>query len=98
MMSTDDRPVPTVPAGLVLAPIGRRALGAMLDQLIVLIPVAVGIVASGFRPGEELDPDAVFALNAAAVVTAFVYALVMIGFLGRPVGRQVRHRYPSRAL
>ena len=87
MMSTDDRPVPTVPAGLVLAPIGRRALGAMLDQLIVLIPVAVGIVASGFRPGEELDPDAVFALNAAAVVTAFVYALVMIGFLGRSVGK-----------
>jgi uncharacterized RDD family membrane protein YckC len=84
---TDERPALTVPSGLVLASIGRRALGTILDQLLVLVPVAIGVVISGFRPGDDLTDDTLLWLNAISVGLAFVYELLMIGFLGRTVGK-----------
>ena len=71
--ATDDRPAPAVPSGLVLASLGRRALGAILDQFLVLIPVAIGVVISGYRPGDDLADDTLLWLNAIAVSVAFVY-------------------------
>jgi uncharacterized RDD family membrane protein YckC len=87
MMSTDDRVAPSVPAGLVLAPLTRRALGAALDQFLVLVPVAIGLIVSGFRPGEKIETDTLYLLNIIVVVVAFTYELVMVGFLGRTVGK-----------
>ncbi len=87
MFTTDDRPAPTVPVGLVLATLRRRALGAILDQLLVLLPVAIGVVISGYRPGDDLDENTLIWLNAVAVGVAFLYELLMVGFLGRTVGK-----------
>ncbi len=87
MFATDDRPAPTVPAGLVLATLRRRALGAILDQFLVLVPVAIGVVISGYRPGDDLADDTLVWLNAIAVSVAFLYELLMVGFLGRSVGK-----------
>ncbi len=85
--ATDDRPAPAVPSGLVLASLGRRALGAILDQFLVLIPVAIGVVISGYRPGDDLTEDTLLWLNAITVMVAFVYELLMIGLVGRTVGK-----------
>lgn len=76
-----------VPAGFVLATIPRRALGALLDQLVVLVPVALGVVAWGYRPGDELGDDALLALNLATVAVAFVYETVLIARFGRTLGK-----------
>ena len=84
---SDERPVPTVPSGLVLAHLGRRALGAVLDQFLVLLPVAVAIVAVGYQPGDELDEGDVLLITLAAIGVGFVYQTVMIGALGRTVGK-----------
>jgi uncharacterized RDD family membrane protein YckC len=78
-----------IPAGVVLAPIGRRALGAIIDQLLVIVPVAVGVVISGYRPGSSLTDETLLWLNAISVIVGFVYEAVMIGFLGRTVGKIV---------
>jgi uncharacterized RDD family membrane protein YckC len=77
----------TVPAGLVLASIARRAGGAVIDQLLVFVPVAVGAVAYGYRPGDTLTDDALLVLDVATAVTAFAYAALLIGFFGRTVGK-----------
>lgn len=87
MFATDDRPAPTIPAGLVLATLLRRALGAILDQVLVLVPVAIGVVVSGYRPGDDLSSEALLWLNAITVGVAFLYELLMVGFLGRTVGK-----------
>lgn len=87
MIPSDQRSAPTVPSGGVLASLGRRALGAVLDQFLVLIPVAVGVVASGYRPGDELTESSLLWLNAVTVAVAFVYEVLMIGLWGRTVGK-----------
>ena len=87
MQPADDRPAPTVPSGLVLAPFGRRILGALLDQLLVLVPVAIGVVLAGYRPGDDLSDDELLLMNAITVGVAFVYETVMVGVFGRTVGK-----------
>lgn len=87
MHPSDDRPAPTLPSGLVLAPFGRRILGALLDQLLVLIPVAIGVVLAGYRPGDDLSDDELLLMNAITVGVAFVYETVMVGVFGRTVGK-----------
>jgi uncharacterized RDD family membrane protein YckC len=86
-MTADERAVATIESGGVLAPLSRRALGAILDQLIVLVPVAVGVVVSGYRPGDELSTSSLLWLNAITVAVAFVYETSMIGLIGRTVGK-----------
>ena len=87
MFATDDRPAPTIPSGLVLATLRRRALGAILDQMLALVPVAIGVVVSGYRPGDDLSSESLLWLNAITVGVAFLYEVLMVGFLGRTVGK-----------
>jgi uncharacterized RDD family membrane protein YckC len=87
VIPTDDRAAPAIPSGGVLASLGRRALGAILDQFLVLLPVAVGFVVSGYRPGDELTESTLLWLNVVTVAVAFVYETVMIGAFGRTVGK-----------
>ena len=86
-MTADERAVPTIASGGVLAPLSRRALGAILDQLLVLVPVGVGVVAAGYRPGDELSTSSLLWLNVVTVAVAFVYETLMIGLIGRTVGK-----------
>lgn len=87
LFATDDTDAPAVPSGGVLAPFGRRALGAMLDYLLVVTPVAVGFVLSGNRSWDELSETTLLWLNVVSVALAFVYEAVMIGVFGRTVGK-----------
>jgi uncharacterized RDD family membrane protein YckC len=82
-----DRDKDAVPAGLVLATIRRRAIGAILDQLIVLLPVAIGAVVWGFRPGDHVGDSALFVLNVSSALTALVYETLLVGFFGRTIGK-----------
>ncbi len=86
-MSLDEREVPALPEGVVLATFGARSVGIFLDQVVAIVPVAVGAVAAGFRPGEDLDGDTLLVLNVAAVLVLFVYQTVMVGLFGRTVGK-----------
>jgi uncharacterized RDD family membrane protein YckC len=90
MFSTDERDerqAATVPAGLVLAPIGRRALGAVIDQILVLLPVAAAAVIYGYRPGDTVTDNGLLVLNLATASVALIYESLMIGLLGRTVGK-----------
>ena len=78
---------PTVPAGLVLAPIARRAGGLLLDELIALVPVVLVAFALGVEPGTSIGDSALFAMSVASVAVSFVYRTVMIATLGRTVGK-----------
>jgi uncharacterized RDD family membrane protein YckC len=84
---TDEREVETVPEGLVLATIRRRAIGALLDQMLVVLPVALGALAWGFRPGDSVTDGTLFVLNISSAGVALVYATIMIGLFGRTVGK-----------
>ena len=86
-MPIDEPAAPAVPAGLVLATIRRRALGAIIDQFLVLVPVAVGVVIAGYPPDDEIDTETLLWLNVVVVAVAFVYETVMIGAIGRTVGK-----------
>lgn len=87
MIPVPDRKPPSVPAGLELASIARRAGGAVLDQLLVLLPVAIVAVAFGLRPGDSVNDDELLLLNIATVAVAFTYETLMIGAWGRTVGK-----------
>jgi uncharacterized RDD family membrane protein YckC len=92
MFPTDEREgreAATVPAGLVLASIGRRAGGAILDQLLVFTPVAAGAALSGYRPGDTVSDDALLVLNISTAVAALLYETLLIGRFGRTVGKIV---------
>jgi uncharacterized RDD family membrane protein YckC len=78
---------PAVPAGLTLAPIGRRLAGLILDQLIVAFPAVMVIIAMGFTPSDSVTSRSVLIFNIALTSAAFVYETVMIALLGRTVGK-----------
>ena len=76
-----------VPAGLTLAPIGRRVAGLILDQLIVAVPAAIVIVAIGFTPSDAVTSRSLLTFNICLTSAAFVYQTLMIALLGRTVGK-----------
>ena len=78
---------PAVPAGLTLAPIGRRFAGLLLDQIIVALPVASVVVALGFRLSDTVTSRSLLLFNIALTSTAFIYETLMIALLGRTVGK-----------
>ena len=75
-----------LPAGVVLSPISRRAVGQILDQLAVLLPIAVVAVVLGVRNADDLKSSG-FTINVAAVSMAFLYETVMIAVWGRTLGK-----------
>ena len=87
MHATDDRPAAAVPAGLEIASFGRRVGGAVIDEFVVLAPVALGTVLSGYRPGDDISADRVLVLNGIVLVVGFVYETLMIGVFGRTLGK-----------
>lgn len=78
---------PAVPAGLVLAPIGRRAAALLLDRFIVAVPVVIVVIASGFTPGDTMSSRSLLIFNVTVTVAALIYETVMITLLGRTVGK-----------
>ena len=83
----DERQTAAVPAGLVLAGLGRRLGGFAIDQVLVLVPVAVGAVIIGFRAGDTFSTDELFGLNIAMAASRLIYETLLIGFFGRTVGK-----------
>ena len=75
-----------LPVGVLLAPMWRRVVAQLLDQLMVLVPVAGFALAIGIRTADDLT-DRAFAVNVAVVVVAFTYEFVMIARWGRTVGK-----------
>jgi uncharacterized RDD family membrane protein YckC len=88
-VSFDDSEAPALPEAAVLAGYGARVIGIIIDQVIAIVPVAIGAVAAGFRPNERVDSDTLLWLNVAAVLVLFVYQTVMVGLFGRTVGKIV---------
>lgn len=75
-----------LPAGVLLAPMWRRVVAQLIDQLVVLVPVVAFALAIGVRTGDDLTHRA-FAVNVAVVVSAFIYEFVMVALWGRTVGK-----------
>jgi uncharacterized RDD family membrane protein YckC len=78
---------PSVPAGLVLATLTRRVGALLLDQLIVLVPIVMVAFAFGLQPGSQISDSTVFKISIASISASFVYFTLMVGFLGRTVGK-----------
>lgn len=76
-----------VPAGLQLATIGRRVGGLLLDQAIIVVPVVLGAVVAGVRPGDSISDDALLGINLALTAVSIGYHTVLIGLWGRTVGK-----------
>jgi uncharacterized RDD family membrane protein YckC len=83
----DEVAQPAVPAGLTLAPIGRRMIGLILYQILVALPVVLVVIALGYTPSDSVTSRALLIFNVALIATAFVYETVMIAMLGRTVGK-----------
>ena len=75
-----------LPADVTLAPIWRRMVAQLLDQLVVLVPVLLVAFAMGVRKSDDL-PSKAFGLNVAVVSAAFLYEFSMITIWGRTVGK-----------
>ena len=75
-----------LPTGARLAPMWRRVLAQVLDQLVVIVPVVVVALLLGVRNSDDLTGHT-FAINAGVVLSAFTYEFVMIGAWGRTVGK-----------
>jgi uncharacterized RDD family membrane protein YckC len=77
---------PAVPAGLNVATVARRVNGYLLDQVIIVVPIVVVALALGFEP-DKTSERAVWNISVAVVAVSFAYHLLMVGFLGRTVGK-----------
>ncbi|MEX0846224.1 MAG: RDD family protein [Ilumatobacteraceae bacterium] len=73
--------------GLELASYRRRVGGSIIDEIIVLLPIAITLAVTGFRPGDDLTRTTLVVLEVAMVLVGFTYEAVMIGLLGRTVGK-----------
>jgi uncharacterized RDD family membrane protein YckC len=87
VLPIEERDAATVPIGLELASLGRRAIGILLDQILVLLPIAIAAVLAGVRPGDEISDDTVLVLGIAMVAVAFGYETVLVALTGRTVGK-----------
>jgi uncharacterized RDD family membrane protein YckC len=78
---------PAVPAGLTLAPIGRRLAGLILDQLIIAFPAVIVILALGYTPSDNVTSRSVLTFSVCLTAVAFVYYTTMVALLGRTFGK-----------
>lgn len=84
-MTTLDEPV--TPTGVEVATLARRIGGYLLDQLIIVVPVVAVALAVGFEPDDTISERELWGLSVATLAVSFVYHTLMIGFLGRTVGK-----------
>lgn len=75
-----------LPAAVTLAPLWRRIVAQMLDQVLVFVPVILVALALGVRTSGDVN-DHAFAINVAVIAVAFAYEFVMIAMWGRTVGK-----------
>lgn len=59
----------------------------MIDQILIVLPAAFIAVAIGFRPTDSVTSRSLLTFNIGLTAAAFVYETLMIGFLGRTVGK-----------
>jgi uncharacterized RDD family membrane protein YckC len=78
---------PSVPAGLLLAPIARRVGGLVIDELLVLVPVVAVALVFGLHPGSTITDSTLVAISASSAAVSFVYYTVMVALTGRTVGK-----------
>lgn len=78
---------PIVPAGVHLAPLWRRVVGLVIDQLLVAAPVFAVVAAAGSTPADALDSDSMVWSSMAMTGLALVYETVGVWRWGRTVGK-----------
>jgi uncharacterized RDD family membrane protein YckC len=88
-MDTEERVAPALPAGVVLAPFWRRAVGLGIDQFVALAPVFVVFLALGYEPKEMIEGTAGVWFNLGFVATGLLYETVGVWRFGRTVGKWV---------
>ena len=75
-----------LPENVVLAPMWRRVVGQLIDQLVVFVPIVIVSLALGVRSVDDVKHQAV-GLNVSIVAIVFTYEWLMIGAWGRTVGK-----------
>lgn len=78
---------PAIPAGLTLAPFGRRIGGLVIDQIVVVLPVIAVAVALGYTPGDDISDNALLVFNISVAALGLGYETIMIGAFGRTLGK-----------
>lgn len=69
-----------------VAPIWRRVVAQLVDQLVVLLPVVAVAIAFGIHDLDDIQEHS-FAINIAVVAIAFTYEFLMIAIWGRTAGK-----------
>ncbi|MEI8240356.1 MAG: RDD family protein [Actinomycetota bacterium] len=79
---------PAVPVGLELAPIWKRSLGLLLDQLVAAVIPVIVVVSLG-RSAHDVwnDNTVVFWVNAAMVTIGLLHETIGVWRWGRTVGK-----------
>jgi uncharacterized RDD family membrane protein YckC len=75
-----------LPSAVLLAPLWRRVVGQIVDQLVIIVPVAFIALMMRVRTADDLA-DKALAVNVVLVLMAFTYEWLMIGAWGRTVGK-----------
>jgi uncharacterized RDD family membrane protein YckC len=88
-METQERVAPSVPTGVVLAPLWRRAVGFIIDQFVALTPVFVLFLALGYQPKEMIEGTPGFWFNLGFVATGLLHETGGVWRFGRTVGKWV---------
>ena len=78
-----------LPVGVALAPIWRRLVAQVIDQVVVGAPVVGFGYTIGVHISGDVSDNKLLVLNTAFVCVAFLYECVMIAMLGRTVGKML---------
>jgi uncharacterized RDD family membrane protein YckC len=77
---------PSLPTGVILTPIGRRVLGALLDGVVIGVPLALALLPFAL-PSGKLTDNQLFIAGVASAVLSVIYHTVAIAVFGRTVGK-----------
>lgn len=86
----DDPANPIVPAGVHLAPLWRRVLGLLIDQVLITVPVLVGAVLIGTPAADIVEGNSVaFWVGVVMTSAALLYETVCVWRGGRTLGKLI---------
>ncbi len=89
---------PAIPAGLTLAPIPRRILGLVIDQVVIVLPVIAVAIGFGYTPGDDISTNALLVFNISVAVLGLSYETLMIGAFSRTLGKLATRTRVVRAV
>ncbi len=85
--TTEEKVAPIVPAGLHLASFGRRVVGIVVDQIVIMAPMFALFYALGFAPKDAITDGRAVWFTVSVTALGLAYETTGVWLWGRTLGK-----------